>query len=238
MKQPNSITRETSAEADRSSGASQSSYKTSVDALIDRLNGMIALMGYEIVHLEIQSHRQNILRLFIDFVECGKDGERKIIGIEDCVAVTRALDEPLDQMPEVDALLHGAYELEVSSPGVDRPLRQAKDFVRFAGREARIHTFRPLTVDEMGNASYFAKNPKQKNFFGTVSGFKDDKVQLVVSSGPSAEKGKSKKKSKTNKEADAGAGAEISIPLPLISKANLEPKFEFGPDTSKEDESQ
>jgi ribosome maturation factor RimP len=201
--------------------------KTSIDVLIEIIDRLIQPLGYEVVHLELQSHRQKALRVFIDFAEAP---ESKTIGIEDCVAVTRALDEPLDQIPEVEAILHGSYELEVSSPGVDRPLRQAKDFKRFAQREARIHTFRPLTEEEMGNASYFAKNPKQKNFFGTLLGISGDRIQLAVSPGPSAEKGKSKRKPKTNKEAETGANAEISIPLPLISKANLEPKFDFGSD--------
>lgn len=213
-----------------SSSKSENAQKSSIDTLIEIIDRLIAPLGYEVVHLELQSHRQKTLRVFIDFA----DAEDKIIGIEDCVAVTRALDEPLDQVSEIEALLHGAYELEVSSPGVDRPLRQAKDFKRFADREVRIHTFRPLTADEIGNSSYFAKNPKQKNFFGTLLGMSGDKVQLAVLAGPSAEKGKSKRKPKTNKEAESGTNAEISIPLPLISKANLEPKFDFGSDEEGE----
>jgi ribosome maturation factor RimP len=213
-----------------SSSKSENAQKLSVDTLIEIIDRLIAPLGYEVVHLELQSHRQKTLRVFIDFA----DAEGKTIGIEDCVAVTRALDEPLDQIPEVEAILHGSYELEVSSPGVDRPLRQAKDFKRFADREVRIHTFRPLTAEEVGNSSYFAKNPKQKNFFGTLLGISGDKVQLAVSPGPSAEKGKSKRKPKTNKEAETGTHAEISIPLPLISKANLEPKFDFGSDEDAE----
>jgi ribosome maturation factor RimP len=212
--------------ANSSTTKSENSAKTSVDNLIEIIDRLIAPLGYEVVHLELQTHRQKTLRVFIDFA----DGNDKTIGIEDCVAVTRALDEPLDQISEIESILHGAYELEVSSPGVDRPLRQAKDFQRFAHSEVRIHTFRPLTADELGNASYFSKNPKQKNFFGTLLGINGDKVQLAVSPGPSAEKGKSKRKPKTNKEAETGTSAEISIPLPLISKANLEPKFDFGSD--------
>lgn len=199
------------------------------ERLIEIVNQLILPLGYEVVHLELQTHRQKTLRIYVDFADSANG---KTVGIEDCVVVTRALDEPLDQFPEVEAMFRGAYELEVSSPGVDRPLRQAKDFVRFAGKEIRIHTFRPLSGEEMGNPSYFEKNPKQKNFFGTLSGLahdeKGDRVLLAVSVGPSAEKGKSKRKPKTNKEAAAGANAEISIPLPLISKANLEPQFDFG----------
>lgn len=203
------------------------------DQLIDAINPLIQTLGYEVVYLEILTHRQKTLRLFIDFKESNPD---KTIGIEDCVKVTKTLDEPLDQVPIVEEVFHGAYELEVSSPGVDRPLRQAKDFSRFAGREVRIHTFRPLKPDEIGNAAYYEKNPRQKNFYGTLSGIDQDRVRLAISAGPTADKGKSSKKSKTNKETEAKtspeksvgrSGAEISIPLPLISKANLEPKFDF-----------
>ncbi len=210
-----------------------SAQKTQAENLTDRLigaiNPLIESLGYEVVYLEILTHRQKTLRLFIDFRVSTAD---KTIGIEDCVRVTKALDEPLDQVPLIEEIFHGAYELEVSSPGVDRPLRQAKDFSRFTGREVRIHTFRPLKPEEIGNPSYYEKNPRQKNFYGTLSGFDQDRVRLAISAGPAASRGKSGKKSKTTKENGAKSlpeqsGAEISIPLPLISKANLEPKFDF-----------
>lgn len=177
--------------------------------LIEIITPLIAPLGYEVVHVEIQTHRHKVLRLFIDFSETPKaeaSGKIPAIGIEDCVKVTKALDEPLDQNSEVEALFHGAYELEVSSPGVDRPLRQKKDYERFAGRSVRLHTFRALSQDEMGNAAYFAKNPKQKNFIGVLKGLSGDRLLL------------------------AAGDAEITIPLPLISKANLEPVFDFDRD--------
>jgi len=173
--------------------------------LIELITPVIAPMGYEVVHVEVQTHRQKTLRLFIDFAGETGDGE-KTVGIEDCVKVTKALDEYLDRSTEVESIFHGAYELEVSSPGVDRPLRQKKDYERFAGRKVRLHTFRPLSSEEMGNAAYFAKNPKQKNFTGVLKGLNGDRVLLEV------------KESVT----------EISIPFSLISKGNLEPRFEFG----------
>lgn len=203
-----------------------SAAQTIADKLIEAINPLIQSLGYEVVYLEVLTHRQKTLRLFIDFAQASPD---KTIGIEDCVRVTKALDEPLEKVQIVEEVFHGAYELEVSSPGVDRPLRQAKDFSRFAGREVRIHTFRPLKPDEIGNASYYEKNPRQKNFYGTLSGIEQDRVRLAISAGPTANPGKSGKKSKTTKEMETKTSlqAEISIPLPLISKANLEPKFDF-----------
>jgi ribosome maturation factor RimP len=140
------------------------------DRLIELMGPMIESLGYEIVHVEVQTHREKTLRIFIDFNEAQTNG--KGIGIEDCVKVARFLDEPLDQHQEIDSIFHGTYELEVSSPGVDRPLRQAKDFERFKDRQVRIHTFRPLNAEEIQNEAYLAKNPRQKNFLGLLKGFK------------------------------------------------------------------
>jgi len=166
--------------------------------LIEMITPLIGPMGYEVVHVEILTHRKGTLRVFIDFADSG-NGTQKSVGIEDCVKVTRALDEFLDQSSEMEMIFRGAYELEVSSPGIDRPLRQRKDYERFAGRNVRLHTFRPLSSEEMGNAAYFEKNPKQKNFAGVLKGLKDDRVLLEV-----------------------GAALEISIPFPLIAKGNLD----------------
>lgn len=80
-------------------------------------------MGYELVDLQA-SNGGRLLRLFID-----KPGG---IGVEDCAAVSRQLTRVL-AVEAVD------YErLEVSSPGLDRPLRKAGDFARFAGQKADV----------------------------------------------------------------------------------------------------
>ena len=199
--------------------------------LIEIINPLIASLGYEVVHVEIQTHRTRTLRLFIDFAEApapDASGETPGIGIEDCVKVTKALDEPLDQSTEIEGIFHGAYELEVSSPGVDRPLRQKKDYERFAGRQIRLHTFRALSSEEIGNANYFSKNPKQKNFIGVLKGLDGERILLGIGDSGGASQNKKGKKAKAKAEEIAGgSGAEIKIPLSLISKANLEPQFEF-----------
>lgn len=206
--------------------------------LIDRINPLIAGMGYEVVQIEVQTHRQKTLRLFIDFTITQ---EGRSVGIEDCVTVTKTLDEPLDQMPEVEAIFRGNYELEVSSPGVDRPLRTAKDFERFSGREIRVHTYRPLKAEEIGNTVYLDRNPKQKNFYGTLKGIVDNRVRLEIDptgGDPQARQkskksaggrngGKGKQLPETDAQAHTNSAEEVAIPLPLISKANLEPRFEF-----------
>jgi ribosome maturation factor RimP len=204
--------------------------------LIELISPLVTPLGYEIVHLEV-IQRQKTLRLYIDHLDSTAG-----IGIQDCVKVTKALDEPLDQMPDVDkAFGGGTYELEVSSPGIDRPLRSLRDFDKFKGREIRVHTFRPLTGEELGNADYQSKNPKQKNFLGTLQGVRGDKVVMTLNltggfdpSHPDFKK-KSGKKGKaspadrkeasptTNSVEGEGHAMEVTFPLPLISKANLEP---------------
>lgn len=193
--------------------------------IIEQLSLLVKPMGYEVVHLEAIP-RQKTLRIFIDHLE-STDG----VGIEDCVKVTKTLDEPLDSMPEVSNLFgDGGYELEVSSPGIDRPLRTERDFQRFQGREIRIHTFRPLTGEELANTEYGIKNPKQKNFLGTLQGFQEGRVVLAVNltGGHDPTQKKPGKRAKAPESSSHTNSAEVvvSIPLPLISKANLEPDFD------------
>jgi ribosome maturation factor RimP len=200
------------------------------DKLISLISPLLEPMGFEVVYLEV-SPQQKTLRLFIDRLDASGGASHGGVGIEDCVTVTRALDEPLDQIPEIDRIFGGgAYELEVSSPGIDRPLRNPRDYEKFKGREVRIHTFRPLSGEELGNAEYQAKNPKQKNFLGELQGLREDRVLIVLNPVGGRDltpgKGQGKPKKAKNKEAAKPVGSSVTIPLPLISKANLEPDFD------------
>ena len=234
--------------------------------LIELISPLVLPLGYLIIDLEIQSHREKVLRIFIDHLDVSTGRENagpntmvpdKIgppkIGIEDCVRVSKALDEPIDQIPEVESLLSGAYELEISSPGINRALRMAGDFEKYAGSRVRLHTYRPLTAEELSNADYQAANPKQKNFLGILSGFRESKVVLSLSLGEKKSKKESrslkmrdlkktlkenlkenlkeplKENLKTSASLPTNSEEEkiILIPLPLISKANLEPEFDF-----------
>ncbi|MBI2711301.1 MAG: hypothetical protein HYX41_00355 [Bdellovibrio sp.] len=202
------------------------------DELIHALSRFVEPIGYRIIHVEVQNSRQKSLKIFIDHQESLPG---RAIGIEDCAKVSRALDEPLDTDPELQRLFHGSFELEVSSPGMDRPLRTARDFIEFSGHRVRIHTFRPLTAGECGNLAYHQKNPKQKHFLGKLLGFHQNNVEITLTQEEKKEKKKvhSKKKSKsevngaTSQEESKSEEGRITIPLQLISKANLEPEFSF-----------
>jgi len=89
-------------------------------------------MGLELV--EVQFRREGhgwVLRLFID----GEQG----VTLDDCAAVSREISAWLD----VEDLISHAYHLEVSSPGLERPLTKIDDFRRFTGRKARIKLKEP-----------------------------------------------------------------------------------------------
>lgn len=109
-------------------------------------------MGYELVDVQA-SNGGRMLRLFID-----KPGG---IGVEDCAAVSRQLSRLLE-VEGVD------YErLEVSSPGLDRPLRKAADFDRFAGQKAEL---KMRTPDASG----------RRKFVGVLRGTEDGQVRMEL----------------------------------------------------------
>lgn len=188
--------------------------------LIQFLEQSLAAIGYELVAIDILNHREKKLCIYIDWPPAPASAEGitpEGITIEDCVKVTHALDAPLETQPDMLAIFNGAYELEVSSPGIDRPLRKPSDFTRFEGEIARIHTYRSLNGDETGAADYSQKNPKQKNFYGILRGYDVEARSLLI--GLIAEDGT---RGKLNKKNQPKPETLIRIPHELVSKANLE----------------
>jgi ribosome maturation factor RimP len=189
------------------------------------LEETLAPLGYELVALEVNPHREKKLCLFIDLLEESGAG----VGIEDCVRVTQALDGPLEGNAELEMLFKGPYELEVSSPGIDRPLRKPSHFEHYQGEVARLNTFRPLTGEETQAPDYSAKNPKQKHFYGILRGFERETGSILFGIIP--EDGTravfKNKKSKSPKPATPRPETLIRVPLELVAKANLEPLIEI-----------
>ena len=112
-------------------------------------------MGLELV--EVQFRRESggwILRLFID----REDG----VNVDDCASVSRQISAYL----EVEELIEHAYNLEVSSPGLERPLKKKEDFVRFTGRKARIKLKEPIDG--------------QRVFFGQLGAVDENTITLLV----------------------------------------------------------
>ena len=132
------------------------------DRLVATIEGfakpLLADMGLELV--EIQYRREGhgwVLRFFID-----REGG---VTIDDCAAASREIGARL----EVEDLLDHAYTLEVSSPGLERPLKQRSDFVRYAGRLARIKLREPLAG--------------QRVLVGTLRGLDGERVLLETEGG-------------------------------------------------------
>jgi ribosome maturation factor RimP len=110
--------------------------------------------------VEVQFGREQsgwVLRLFVD-----KPEGAGAVGHEDCERVSRDLSAALDV---ADVIPH-AYQLEVSSPGLDRPLRRERDFARFVGHAARIRLADGKAVDG------------RRNFSGTLRAASDGRVEI------------------------------------------------------------
>jgi len=126
--------------------------------LWDLLEPVIAGLGYELVEIEYQpSLKHGILRIYID--------QERGIGLEDCKQVSEQVSALLD----VEDPITGHYDLEVSSPGLDRPLRKIEDYQRFTGEIARIRLGMPIGG--------------QRNFKGRLAGVEDDAVRLDCENG-------------------------------------------------------
>ncbi|MDA8360510.1 MAG: ribosome maturation factor RimP [Gammaproteobacteria bacterium] len=113
----------------------------------------VSQLGYEVVDVEYVSG-QKTLRIYID----APDG----IDVDDCARVSRQVSALLD----VEDPIPGQYNLEVSSPGLDRPLARAEDFTRFAGAKVKIRTLLPVEG--------------RKNFQGRLVGLRGNSVVLAT----------------------------------------------------------
>ncbi len=113
---------------------------------------------YELVDIEFVKEGQNwYLRLYID-----KDGG---VTVDDCEFVSRAVEAVLDEKDPIEQ----AYILEVSSPGLDRPLKKDSDFVKYAGEIVDVKLYKAVN--------------KQKEFQGELKGLEGAIVTITDSDG-------------------------------------------------------
>lgn len=128
---------------------------------------ILSSLGMELVDIEYKREgRQMVLRFFIDKVGG--------ISLDDCTDVSRELSAVLD----VEDIVPGKYILEVSSPGLNRPLKKEADYLRYIGRLVKVKTFEALP-DEAGN--------KRKTFLGELTGFADGIVMMHLREGQNAQ---------------------------------------------------
>ena len=122
------------------------------------LTSVVETMGYEWVGMEFHPRPTHaLLRIYIDSATG--------ITVDDCQRVSHQVSGVLD----VENPIAGSYTLEVSSPGLDRPLFEAEHFERFAGAEVRLH------LRELLNG--------RRNLIGRIVGMRDGEVVIVDSAG-------------------------------------------------------
>ena len=95
-------------------------------------------LGLELVEVQYRREQSGwVLRLIID--------KQEGVSLDDCVVVSREVGQLLD----IEDFIEQSYNLEVSSPGLERPLKSITEFQRFAGRMARIKTLEPIGGDHV-----------------------------------------------------------------------------------------
>ena len=155
-----------------------------IDRIEKLVQPLLEELGCELVDLEYQREQRGwVLRFFLD--------KENGINLDDCAMASREISSLMD----VENIISTAYSLEVSSPGIERPLKKSQDFKRFTGQLAKIKTITSIDPDTTG------KN--RKTFVGTLSGFEDEDVLLILKNTTDA----------------------IRIPLQQIDKANLHYEF-------------
>jgi ribosome maturation factor RimP len=126
------------------------------------LEPLLARDGLELVEVEwVRLSGRWTLRVFVD-----RPGG---ISLEDCQAASHTVEPVLD----VEDFIEPAYDLEVSSPGLDRPLRKSEDFERYAGQRVQVKSFAPV-------ADTAAGQPPRKHWTGILRGFREGAVELDV----------------------------------------------------------
>jgi ribosome maturation factor RimP len=122
----------------------------------------LAATGYEVVRVLLMGQHRPVLQIMIERLD------RRALSVDDCAEVSRIVSALLD----VEDLIAGAYTLEVSSPGIDRPLTRPEHFVRFAGFEAKLETRMP--------------HDGRKRFTGRLLGLEGERVRIATAEGEMA----------------------------------------------------
>ena len=130
------------------------------DKVFSIINPIVIDMGYELLGIEyVASGKHTVLRLYIDCEEG--------VGVNDCETVSRQVSAIMD----VEEPITGQYNLEVSSPGIERPLFVISHYQRFLGHDVCLRTYRPIDG--------------RRNFTGSIGsvGESSNTIELVTELG-------------------------------------------------------
>ena len=137
--------------------------RTPIDRRLAEIVGpVIEAMGFELIRLRLQGGKRATLQIMADRPA---DDPKGGIVVDDCADISTAVSAALD----VEDPIEDAYTLEVSSPGIDRPLTRLKDFALWEGFEARIETAEAIDG--------------RKRFRGTLAGVEGDEVLIEIEEG-------------------------------------------------------
>ena len=131
------------------------------DKVVALIGPVIEDMGYELLGVEyVASGKHSILRLYID--------SEQGIGVDDCEAVSRQVSAIMD----VEDPISGQYNLEVSSPGIERPLFTLAHYQRFLGNDISLRFSRPIEG--------------RRKFTGSIGSISEanETIELVTELGP------------------------------------------------------
>ena len=138
--------------------------------LAEVIEPVVKAMGFELVRVKITGAEagegEPALQVMAEDPASGQ------LLIEQCAALSHAISDVIDALEEAgEELVRGAYRLEVSSPGIDRPLTRLKDFTQWAGHEAKIELVEPVAG--------------RKRFRGTLDGVdpKGDVIAIIDNEG-------------------------------------------------------
>lgn len=178
-------------------------------ALQDIVEQTVSGLGYDLV--EIERSAGGLLRVTIDLPWDPAAGEQ-FVNVEDCEKVTRQLQFAL----EVEGIEY--KRLEVSSPGIDRPLRHEKDFERFAGQVIDLTLKAPMGVAAAGQVA-----PNRKKFRGTLERAEGGQGwQIVWSDEPPVKPGQ-----KVSKKRAPAPVQVLGFSLDELREARLAPIVNF-----------
>jgi ribosome maturation factor RimP len=182
-------------EATLKTETSQAAPKLSREETVARVTAIAesagAPAGIEVVEVELKgSGRHHLLRIYIDRPEG--------VSHADCELVSRAVSDALDAEDPIP----GSYELEVSSPGVERKLTKWQDWVRFCGSKAKVVLREPVHAEPPADAGKKRTATDLKSFDGTIVKVENHTVTMELA-----------------------GGAIVSFPIETVDRANL--KFEW-----------
>ena len=127
------------------------------------IENIVTSLGYECVNVSLRSEFGRGLKLQILIDTIGG------INAGDCELVSGHVSKYLDTSPEIPELQKGRYYLEVSSPGIERPLYRLEDYTRFQGKEARLRLSSPIEG--------------RKTFTGIIQQTLNDNVSILCEDG-------------------------------------------------------